>query len=166
MTSPSAITSRRVRQNFQRIERPDLDHHLEGLAEQEIADQHACLVAPDHARGRLAAAHVAFVDDVVMQKRCRVHELDACRQLDVPFALVTKHVGGGERDHRTQPFATGGNQMVGDLGDHLHVGSCLRQDQFVDAVHPAGDQRHEIGDPCWLFLVFPKWNNDAHGNNS
>ena len=58
------------------LQRADLDHHLEGLAEQEIADQHARLIAPEHAGGELAAAHVALVDDIVMQKRRRVHELD------------------------------------------------------------------------------------------
>ena len=64
----------------------DLDHHLEGLAEQEIADQDACLVAPDHAGGELAAAHVAFVDHVVVQQRGGVHELDRGRELDVAVA--------------------------------------------------------------------------------
>jgi hypothetical protein len=44
------------RENVERIERADIDHHAEGLAEQEVADQHACLVAPDHPRGGLAAA--------------------------------------------------------------------------------------------------------------
>ena len=73
-------------QDFERLQRADLDHHLEGLAEQEIADQHARLVAPQHARGEPAAPHVAFVDDVVVQQRGGVHELDRGRELDVAVA--------------------------------------------------------------------------------
>ena len=58
----------RPRQNVERAQRADLDHHAKGLAEQEVADQHAGLVAPQHARGQFAAAQFAFVDHVVMQQ--------------------------------------------------------------------------------------------------
>ena len=62
------------------MQRADLDHHLEGLAEKEVAHQHARLVAPEHAGGQLAAAHLAAVHDVVVQQRRRVHELDRRRR--------------------------------------------------------------------------------------
>ena len=88
ITSPSAITAAADGENFQRLEAADLDHHLERLAEQEIADQHACLVAPQHARGEPAAPHLAFVDHVVVQQRRRVHELDRGRELDVAVAAI------------------------------------------------------------------------------
>ena len=75
-------------EDFERPQRADLDHHLERLAEQEIADQHARLVAPQHAGGELAAAHLAFVDDVVVQQRRGVHELDRGGELDVAVAAI------------------------------------------------------------------------------
>ena len=75
-------------QDFQRPQRADLDHHLEGLAEQEVADQHARFVAPQHAGGELAAPHLALVDDVVVQQRRGVHELDRGGELDVAVAGV------------------------------------------------------------------------------
>ena len=59
---------------------PDLDHHLEGLAEEEVADEDARLVAPLDPRGDLAAPHVALVHDVVVEEGRRVHELDARRR--------------------------------------------------------------------------------------
>ena len=77
---------RGAREDVEGAQRADLDHHLEGLAEQEIADEHACLVAPFDAGGDAAAAHVALVDDVVVKERRRVHELDAGGELDVPVA--------------------------------------------------------------------------------
>ena len=107
-----------LRQDVERVERADLDHHPEGLAEQEVADQHARLVAPDHAGGELAAAELALVDDVVMEQRRGVHELDARRELDVAFAAIAAHFRRRERQHRPEPLAAGSDQMAGDLGDH------------------------------------------------
>ena len=63
-------------QNEIRLMRAWLDHHAERLAEQEVAHENAGLVAPQHARGQLAAAQFAFVDHVVMQQGRGVHELD------------------------------------------------------------------------------------------
>jgi hypothetical protein len=148
-------------QHVQRVERADLDHHLEGLAEQEIADQDACLVAPDHPRRRLGAAHVAFVDHVVMQQRRRVHELHAGRQLHMAFAVIVEHLGRRERDHRPQPLAARRDQVVGDLRDHLDIGTGLRQDQFVDAIHAARDKADQLFDTGRFFLVFTKRYDDA-----
>ena len=88
MTSPSAITVAATRKHVEAGQRADIDHHAEGLTEQEIADQHAGLVAPQHARRHLAAPHVALVDHVVVQQRRGVHELHRRRQLDMAVALV------------------------------------------------------------------------------
>jgi hypothetical protein len=53
-----------------------LDHHLEGARVQEVADQHAGGVAEGRV-GRLAAASQGrLVDDVVVQQRGGVDELD------------------------------------------------------------------------------------------
>ena len=118
----------------------DLDHHLEGLAEQEIADQHARLVAPQHAGGELAAAHVAFVDHVVVQQRGGVHEFDRGGELDMAVAAVAGELGHRQREHRPQPLAARGDQVVGDFRDHGDVGAGARQDGRVDALHVGGHQ--------------------------
>ena len=75
---------RGARQDLQHLERAVLDHELEGAAEQEIADQHRRLVAPDRVGGGEAAAQVALVDHVVMQQRRGVDELDRGGERDVP----------------------------------------------------------------------------------
>src|SRR5262249_58782405 len=84
------------RQDFQRPERGHFDHHLEGFAQQKIADQHACLVTPQHASGELAPPHFAFVYDVVVQQRRRVHEFHGGGELDVAGAGITGEPGHGE----------------------------------------------------------------------
>ena len=127
-------------QDLERAQRADLDHHLEGLAEQEIADQHARLVAPQHARRELAAAHVALVDHVVVQQRRGVHELDRGRELDVAVAGIAGQHRHGEGEHRPQPLAAGIDQVVGHLRDHRHLGAGARQDGGVDPLHVGGDE--------------------------
>ena len=66
----------------------------------EVGNLHACLVAPDHAGGELAAAHVAFIDHVVMQQRGGMHEFDRSRELDVAIAGVAGDLGHRQRQHR------------------------------------------------------------------
>src|ERR1700748_2060206 len=48
--SPAADLRRRRREDVERAQRADFDHHAEGLAEQEVADQDARLIAPQHPR--------------------------------------------------------------------------------------------------------------------
>jgi hypothetical protein len=48
---------------------------------------------------------------------------------------VAEQRGGRERQHRPQPLAAGGDQVVGHFRNHLHVGAGLGQDQLVDALH-------------------------------
>ena len=129
--------------DVERFERADLDHHLEGLAEQEIADQHARLVAPHHARRRLAAAEVALVDHVVVEERRRVHEFDARRELDVAFALVAAHAGRGDGQHRPKPLAAGIDQVARDFGDEVNIGAGAGEDDLVDALHRLARQPHQ-----------------------
>ena len=137
----------------------DLDHHLERLAEQEVADQDARLVAPQHAGGELAAAHVALVDHVVVQQRRRVHELDRGGELDMAVAGVTREFGHGQRQHRAQPLAAGGNQVVGHLRDHGHVGAGARQDGRVDSLHIRCHQFGETLERSALRTF--EWNDDG-----
>ena len=79
-------------QNLEAGQRADLDHHLEGLAEQKIADEDACLIAPEHPRRELAAPHVAFVDDIVVQQRRGMHEFDGGGELDMAVAGDSRKV--------------------------------------------------------------------------
>ena len=127
MTSPSAITAAARRKDFERFEAADLDHHLERLAEQKIADQHARLVAPQHAGGELSAPQLALVDDVVVQQRRGVHEFDRGGELDVAVAAVAGEPRQRQRQYRPQPLAAGTDEVIGDLGNHRHFGAGARK---------------------------------------
>ena len=125
---------RGLRDHGERRDHAGLDHHLEGVAEQEVADQHAGLIAPQHARRDLAAAHVALVHDIVMEQRRGVHELDAGGEFEMAVALVAAHAGGGEHEHRPQALAARGDEMIGDLGNRRDVGAGALNDQLIGAL--------------------------------
>ena len=134
---------RRIRQDAQRAERADIDHHLEGLAEQEIADQHARLVAPQQPRRGLAPAKVALVDHVVMQQRRRMHELDAGREPHMAVAVIVAQLGRRQREHRAQALAARIDQMPGKLGDQLDIGSGRSRMMRLTWRHVLLDKRDE-----------------------
>ena len=108
-----------------------LDHHFKGVAEQKIADQHAGFIAPKHARRDLAPAHVAFIDNIVVEQSRRVHEFDAGGEFDLAVALVAAHPGGREHQHRAQPLAARRNQMVGHLGNGGHIRTSALKNKLI-----------------------------------
>ena len=104
-----------ARQNGQHRQRAVLDHQFEGAAEQEIADQHAGLVAEQGVGRSLAPTQFAFIDHVVVQESGGVNELDAGSQLDMALALVPSQAGRSEGQNRPQPLAAGGDDMASQL---------------------------------------------------
>ena len=155
------------RQDFQRLQAADFDHHLERLAEQEIADQDARFIAPQHACGGAAAPQFALVHDIVMQQRCGVHEFDRGGELDMAFAAIAGELRQRQSEHRPQPFAAGTDEVVGHLRDHRHLGPGARDDRGIDAFHVGGnelDQRLDRGltrtferdDNCHLVFLHRK----------
>ncbi len=143
MTSPSAITAAASDRMRKRSERADIDHHLEGLAEQEIADQHARLVAPHEPRRGLAPAEIALVDHIVVQQGGGVHELHARREPHMTVAAIAAELGRGERQHGPQALAAGIDEMPGKLGDQLDIRSRPVEDDAVDMGHVLLDKRNE-----------------------
>ena len=128
-----------------RPERTDVDHHLEGLAKQEVADQHARLVPPHEPRGRLAAPKIALVDHVVVEKRRGMHELDARREPDMAVALIGAELGRRDGEHGTKPLAAGIDEMAGELGDQFDIRSRAVEDDAVDMGHVLLDKRDQRG---------------------
>ena len=151
------------RQDVERAQRADFDHHAKRLPEQEVADQNAGLVAPHHARGQLAAAQFALVDHVVVQQGRGVHEFHRSRELDVTLAGIAGEVGHRQRQHRTQPLAAGRDQVVRDLRDHRDFRSGPRQDGGVDAVHVGGDEFDELVDGAGRVAF--EWDNDRQAED-
>lgn len=148
--------------DFEGAERSRLDHQLEGAAEQEISDENARLVAPQHPRGLRAAPHVAFVHHIVVKQGRRVQELDGCGELDVVGAVIAAHPRRRDGEHRPQALAARIDEMAGQLRHHRHFGCHPFADEFVDGLHVAGYQRLKLLD-CILAApaLFLEGNNNA-----
>ena len=116
------------------------DHHLERARIQEVADQHARGVAEQRVGGLAAAPQIGFVDDVVVQQRRRVDELDDRRQL-VPCPVVSPSAPAHEQQQRgPQPLAAGADDVLGDLVDQHHFGCQALPDDAIDLLHVLGDR--------------------------
>ena len=134
---------RGVAEDPQHLEAAVLDHQLERAAEQEIADQDARRIAPDEVGGALAAAHAGAVDDVVVEQRRGMDELDRGGELVVARSGIAEQGAAGERQHRPHALAAAGDQVSGKLGDQRDLALHPLEDDGVDAVHVAGDERDQ-----------------------
>ena len=133
---------RGVAEDPQHLEAAVLDHQFKRAAEQEVADQHACRIAPDEVGGALAAAHPRAVDNVIVEQSRGMDELDRRGELVVARAGVAEQCGAGERQHRPHALATAGDQMARELGNQRDLALHALEDDGVDAVHVGGDERH------------------------
>ena len=115
------MTAAALERIAQGLERTRLHHHLEGLAQQIVADQHARLIAPDDACRLLAAPQIALIDDIVMKQRRGVHELDRGCELDMLLAAIAAHPRRRERQHRADAFAARIDQVAGNFRDEFHM---------------------------------------------
>ena len=93
------------------------DHHLERARIDEVADQHAGGVAEHRVRGAPAAPQAGLVDDVVVQQRRRVDELDHRRQLEALASREAERAGEQQHEQRPHPLAAGADDVVRDLVD-------------------------------------------------
>jgi hypothetical protein len=121
-------------------QRGDLDHHLERLAEQKSPTSTLASLPHNMRAASLPAPHLAFVHDVVVQQRGRVHEFDRGRELDVAGAVIPGQRAIARVRIGPQPLAAGRDQVIGDLGNHRHLRSRARQNGRVDATHVGGDE--------------------------
>ena len=134
-----------ARQDAEDLQRPVLDHQLEGAAEQEVADQHARRVAPDGVRRRLAASQVGTVDDVVVQQCRGMDELDRRRQPVMPLAAIVEQPRASERQHRPQPLAAAGDQVAGKLGNQGDRRLHPVKDDVIDRAEVGATQIEQRG---------------------
>ena len=82
ISSPSTIRLGEIDENVENLKIPLLKGHSERLHVQPIAGQHCNLIAPFSIDGRAAAPGFRSIDNVVVNQRGCVDELDHRCQLD------------------------------------------------------------------------------------
>ena len=132
------------------------------MAEQIITNEHARLIAPDHARRRLAAPQITLIHHIIMKQGGRVHELNRGRELYMRVPLEAAHARGCQRQHGPQPFAAGIDEMQRQFRDHIDMGSRARQDRLVDLFHILGRKRQQRIQTRATLLTALKGNHYTH----
>src|SRR5690606_11810523 len=99
--------------------------------------------------GQAAAPQVRVVDDVVVDERRRVDELDHRRVQHGHLAAgVAGEPGGHQHDGRPYPLATALLEVPADLGNQLDAGVDMAEEGLVDALEVGPDwfeQLREVG---------------------
>ena len=93
----------------------------ERATEEEVAGDER-VAQPEHGeRGRIAAPHLAAVDDVVVEQRRRVDQLEGHGRFDdvvtTPERTVRARVRDKQHHHGTDALAAGADEMHRDLGE-------------------------------------------------
>ena len=141
------MIARGAGENVEHRQIAGLHHQLEGAGEQEIAHQHAGLVAPDQIGRNLAAPQRAFIHHIVMQQGGGMDELHRRGQPDMAFAAIAAGLRGGQGQQRPQPLAAGIDQMPRQVGDQHHARRHALVDQLVGRLHVGARPAHSAARP-------------------
>src|SRR5215813_4084095 len=90
--------------------------------------------------GLSPAAELGFVDDIVVQQRRRMDELDDRCELVMVRPSVAGSPGGEQQQRRPQPLATARDNVLGHLPHQRHIGVQATANERIDGFHVAGDQ--------------------------
>ena len=86
-----------------------------------IAEEHRDVVAPPRMDREPAAAQVRVVDDVVVDERRGVDELDDRRVQNRAVALVAAEARGHQQDRGPDPLSAARLNVVADLRDQVDL---------------------------------------------
>ena len=118
--------------------------HRHRLDVQIVAEQHGDVVAPPRVHGQPPAAEVRVVDDVVVDERRGVDELDDGGVEDRPIAGVTDEARGHQQDRRPDPLAAAGPDVLPDLRDQRHFRLDVARELLVDLLKVGADRLEDL----------------------
>src|SRR5208282_1525573 len=97
-----------------------------------IAGQHAHGVAPLRVGGGTAAADLGLVNEVIVDERRRVDDLNDGRELYRALALVAEELGREQQQRWTDSLAPAGAQVLADLRNRGNVRDRIAPELFFD----------------------------------
>ena len=113
-----------LREFDQRVENAEialLHRDLERLHVEPVAGQHALGISPLRVGRGTAAPRLGLVDDVVVNQRRGVNDLDHRAQPNRALPLVVEQLRGKQQQGRADALAAACAQIFADLGDGLDV---------------------------------------------
>src|SRR5438067_3037058 len=111
----------------------------EGAREEVVAGRAGCGWAVHRPRGRLATAEVGAVDQVVVDERRHVHELDGDPRRERRRPSRRR---GEEDERRTQPFTAGPERLVAHRRHEAGMGRDGACQPFLERVEVVVEPRH------------------------
>src|SRR4029453_18749078 len=87
-----------------------------------VPEQDGDVVAPARMDGEPAPAQVGVIDDVVVNQRGRVNELDHRGVQDGPVAGIAAEPGGHQQNRRTDALPPAALDIAAHLGNQGHPG--------------------------------------------
>src|SRR4051812_2176391 len=156
-------TERRVREDLDRGGIPRRAQLREGAGEEVVAGRASGGRAVDRPGGGLAAAEVGAVDEVVVDERRHVDELDcnACSQRRLCAGRRRE-----EDERGTQPLATCGERLVADRCNQAGMRRDRAREPLLERIEIAVEPRrgpdvrerrtrHEAASPTWSATIPP-----------
>ena len=133
----------RRRQQPQHIEIGLGQRHRHRVHEDVVADQDGEVVAPAVVDRRPAAADFGLVDDVVVNQRGVVDELDHRAVGDVAMPFVAQHFRDEQEQRRAEALAAAGEDVVADVLDGLDVRLEIARQLDLDELELRRDEIEE-----------------------
>ena len=129
----------RIGKNGQHAHPADADHQLKRARIKKIANQHRRGIAERRVGGRMTAAQLRFVDDVVVQKRRGMNHLDHRGQRVMIATAIAARARYQKQHAGPQPLAAAAYDVFGDLADQRYVGREAVAQNAVDFRHVGAD---------------------------
>src|SRR5438093_3014663 len=114
--------------------------HRERLRVQVVTDEDGGVVAPLRVRRRPAAPQRRLVDDIVVNERRRVKQLDDAREAHAPRAAVAGQARAQQQKYRAKAFAPGARDVAAHLLDQGDGRAQLSTDLRLDKLQVGADQ--------------------------
>ena len=136
----------RVGERLHDAQVPRADHHLEGARIEKVAHEDRDAVAPEGVGRGFAAAHGAFVDDVVVHEGRRVEQFDRGAEIAVKFPFIAERAADEHQEGGAHALAARVDDVLADLAHAGYVGVELLSNDGVDRRHVLGDRGEERAD--------------------
>ena len=139
------------------LERVLRERHRHALDVEIVPEQDGDVVAPARMDGQTAAPEVGAVDDVVVDQRGGMDELDHRRVEHGAVAGVSAEPRRHQQDRGADPFASAALDVAAHLGDERHAGLDVADELLLDRLEVAADRfedlRQIVGDGHFLRCV-------------
>ena len=108
--------------------------------------EHGAPVPPDLVRGGASASQVREVDDVVVQQRGGVEQLDGCGDRDPTGPRIAAELGREEHQGRPEPLATRRHHVVSNRDHQSALTHQLIAHRALDQLQVAREAREDLRD--------------------